>query len=42
MNYHIEPELNRQIKLLLEQHCLFRFVGAVLDTGVDLLLRFAL
>ena len=36
MNDDIQSEFDREIELLLEQAGLFRFVGAVVDLGLDL------
>ena len=42
MNHHIEPQLHRQIELLLKQTRLARFVGAIVNTRFDFFLGFAL
>src|SRR3954470_7157970 len=40
MNHDVEPELDGQIELLLEQARLFRFVSAVADLRFDFFIRF--
>ena len=42
MNDNVQPELDREIELLLEQTGLFRFVGAVVNVGFDFFFRRAL
>jgi len=42
MNNYVESELCREIELLLKQTCLARFIGAVVDPGLDFFLGFAL
>ena len=42
MNHDIEAELDCEIELLLEEAGLSRLVGAIVDPGLDFLLRLAL